>query len=50
VVGALVIGLAEELSVLVLPTNYRQVVSFAIILVLLLMRTQDLLGAKAVRR
>jgi branched-subunit amino acid ABC-type transport system permease component len=50
VVGALVIGLAEELSVLVLPTNYRQVVSFGIILVLLLVRTQGLLGAKAVRR
>jgi branched-chain amino acid transport system permease protein len=50
VIGALVIGLAEELSVLVLPTNYRQVVSFAIILVLLLVRTQGLLGAKAVRR
>jgi branched-subunit amino acid ABC-type transport system permease component len=50
VVGALVIGLAEELSGLVLPTNYRQVVSFGIILVLLLVRTQGLLGAKAVRR
>lgn len=50
VVGALVIGLAEELSVLVLPTNYRQVVSFGIILVLLLVRTQGLLGARAVRR
>jgi branched-subunit amino acid ABC-type transport system permease component len=50
VVGALVIGLAEELSLLVLPTNYRQVVSFCIILLLLLMRTQGLLGAKAVRK
>ena len=50
VVGAIVIGLAEELSSLVLPTNYRQVVSFAIILVLLLMRTQGLFGAKAVRK
>ena len=50
VVGALVIGLSEELSMLVLPTNYRQVVSFVIILVLLLMRTQGLLGAKAVRK
>ncbi len=48
VVGALVIGLAEELSLLVLPTNYRQVVSFCIILVLLLMRTQGLLGARVV--
>ena len=50
IVGALVIGLAEELSSLVLPTNYRQVVSFAVILGLLLVRTQGLFGAKAVRK
>ncbi|TAI61764.1 branched-chain amino acid ABC transporter permease [Bradyrhizobium sp. Leo170] len=50
VFGALVIGLAEELSTLVLPTNYRQIVSFAIILLLLLMRTRGLFGAKAVRK
>ncbi len=50
VVGALVIGLVEELSTLVLPTNYRQIVSFAIILLLLLLRTQGLFGGKAVRK
>jgi branched-subunit amino acid ABC-type transport system permease component len=50
IVGALVIGLAEELSSLVLPTNYRQVVSFAVILGLLLVRTQGLFGARAVRK
>ncbi|MGY3622658.1 branched-chain amino acid ABC transporter permease [Bradyrhizobium sp. USDA 10063] len=50
VFGALVIGLAEELSTLVLPTNYRQVISFAIILLLLLMRTRGLFGVKAVRK
>ncbi|SDS49565.1 branched-chain amino acid ABC transporter permease [Bradyrhizobium canariense] len=50
VIGALVIGLTEELSTLILPTNYRQVVSFGIILLLLLIRTQGLLGGKAVRR
>lgn len=50
VVGALVIGLAEELSTLVLPTNDRQIVSFAVILLLLLLRTQGLFGAKAVRK
>ncbi|MDA9503920.1 hypothetical protein XI09_03735 [Bradyrhizobium sp. CCBAU 11386] len=47
VVGALLIGLAEELSTLVLPVNDRQVVSFAIILVLLLIRTQGLFGRRA---
>lgn len=50
VIGALVIGLAEELSTLVLPTNYRQVVSFGVILLLLLVRTQGLFGGKAVRK
>ncbi len=50
VTGALVIGLAEELSTLILPTNYRQIVSFAIILLLLLVRNQGLFGGKAVRK
>ena len=50
VAGALVIGLVEELSTLVLPTNYRQIVSFAIILLLLLMRTEGLFGGKAIRK
>jgi branched-chain amino acid transport system permease protein len=50
IVGALVIGLSEELSSLVLPTNYRQVVSFAIILLLLLLRSEGLFGAKVVRQ
>ena len=50
VLGALVIGVAEELSTLVLPVNYRQVVSFSLIVLLLLFRTQGLLGAKAVRK
>jgi len=50
VLGALIIGLAEELSTLILPTNYRQIVSFSVILLLLLIRTQGLFGAKAVRK
>ena len=50
IVGALVIGLAEELSTLILPTNYRQVVSFTVILALLLLRTQGLFGRKAIRK
>ncbi|RTL55437.1 MAG: branched-chain amino acid ABC transporter permease [Bradyrhizobiaceae bacterium] len=50
VVGALVIGLAEELSTLVLPTNDRQIVSFVVILFLLLVRNQGLFGARAVRK
>ena len=50
IIGAIVIGLTEELSALVLPTNYRQVVSFLVILILLLVRNQGLLGRKAVRQ
>ena len=50
VVGAVVIGITEELSTLILPTNYRQVVSFCVILILLLVRTQGLFGGKAVRK
>jgi len=50
VAGAIVIGLTEELSSLFLPTNYRQVVSFCVILLLLLVRTQGLFGGKVVRK
>ena len=50
VIGALVIGIAEEMSALVMPTNYRQAVSFSAILLLLLFRANGLLGAKAVRK
>jgi branched-chain amino acid transport system permease protein len=50
IVGAVLIGLAEELSSVVVPTNYRQVVSFAVILVLLLVRNQGLFGAKVLRK
>ena len=50
ITGAVVIGLAEELSSLFLPLNYRQVVSFLVILILLLVRTQGLFGRRAVRK
>jgi branched-subunit amino acid ABC-type transport system permease component len=49
VLGALVIGVTEELSGLIIPTSYRQVVSFCMIVLLLLFRSQGLLGAKVVR-
>ena len=50
VAGAIVIGVAEEMSALVIPTNYRQVVSFTVILALLLFRANGLFGAKAARK
>lgn len=50
VLGALVIGISEEMSGLLLPTNYRQIVSFTLILILLLVRRRGLLGSRAVRQ
>ncbi len=50
VIGEIVIGITEELSTLILATNYRQVVSFCVILLLLLVRNQGLFGGKAVRK
>ncbi|WP_375456353.1 branched-chain amino acid ABC transporter permease [uncultured Methylobacterium sp.] len=50
VLGALAVGLSEELATLVVPTSYRQAVGFAMILLLLLVRSQGLLGARALRK
>lgn len=50
VVGALLIGTVEELSSLVLPTNYRQAVAFGVIIVLLLARPHGLFGQPAIRK
>ena len=47
VAGALMIGLAEELSLLVLPATYRSAVGFMAILVVLAFRPRGLLGARA---
>lgn len=50
VFGALVIGVIEELSSLVIPTNYRQAIGFAMIVLLLLLRPQGLFGKVAIRK
>ena len=47
VVGALVVGVGEELSLLVLPPSYRTVVGFLAILVVLLIRPRGILGQRA---
>jgi branched-chain amino acid transport system permease protein/neutral amino acid transport system permease protein len=47
VVGALTVGIAEELSQLVLPPDYRTVVGFIAILLVLSFRPRGLLGARA---
>ncbi len=47
VVGALAVGVAEELSQLALPPDYRTVVGFIAILLVLSFRPRGILGARA---
>ncbi|HUB10978.1 MAG TPA: branched-chain amino acid ABC transporter permease [Acetobacteraceae bacterium] len=47
VVGALAVGIAEEMSLLVLPPDYRTVVGFLAILLVLTLRPRGILGARA---
>jgi branched-chain amino acid transport system permease protein/neutral amino acid transport system permease protein len=47
VVGGLAIGLSEELSLLALPATYKSAVGFFAIVIILALRPQGLLGAKA---
>lgn len=47
VVGALLIGVAEELSLLVLPPDYRTAVGFVAILLVLSLRPRGMLGERA---
>jgi branched-chain amino acid transport system permease protein/neutral amino acid transport system permease protein len=47
VIGALLIGVAEEMSQLVLPPDYRTVVGFIAILLVLSFRPRGILGARA---
>jgi branched-chain amino acid transport system permease protein len=50
VAGALIIGLVEETSALAVSTTYRQGVSFAVLVLVLLLRPQGLVGAARIRR
>ena len=50
VLGALIVGVVEETSTLLIPPNYRQVVSFVAIALLLLIRPQGLLGSARLRK
>jgi len=47
VVGALVIGVTEEVSLLVVPTTYRGAIAFFAILVMLSFRPRGLLGERS---
>lgn len=48
--GALMVGMAEELTVLVLPSTYKVGVGFFIIAVLLLLRPQGLFGQPEIKK
>jgi branched-subunit amino acid ABC-type transport system permease component len=48
VVGALSIGLAEEVAMLAIPATYRSAIGFAAILLILTFRPRGLLGERAV--
>jgi branched-subunit amino acid ABC-type transport system permease component len=45
--GALIVGVAEEVSTIVIPPTYKSAVGFAIILLVLVLRPQGLAGARA---
>ena len=48
--GGLIIGVVEELSTLVLPTTYRQGISFIVIAIVLLVRPHGLFGRRRISR
>jgi branched-chain amino acid transport system permease protein len=47
VIGGLFIGLAEELSLLMLPATYKSVVGFLAIALILTLRPRGLLGGNS---
>jgi branched-chain amino acid transport system permease protein len=48
VLGAFAVGIAEELSLLVVPATYRSAIGFAAILLMLTFRPRGILGERAV--
>ena len=48
--AALTVGVIEETSTMLIPPNYRQVVSFLAIALLLLLRPQGLLGVQRIKK
>lgn len=48
--GGLIIGLVEEMSTLILPTTYRQGVSFLVLALVLFLKPSGLLGTARIKR
>ena len=47
VLGGLVIGIRESLAVLIIGPEYRAAISFGVLFLILLVRPQGILGARA---
>lgn len=47
VIGGLILGVAESLVILVLPTQYKMVVTFLILFTVILFKPEGLMGAKS---
>jgi len=48
VIGGLILGVAESLIIMVLPTEYKMVVTFFILFLVILVKPEGLMGRKRV--
>jgi branched-chain amino acid transport system permease protein len=46
VLGGMILGVAESLVIIVLPTEYKMVVTFFILFLVILIRPEGLMGKK----
>jgi branched-chain amino acid transport system permease protein len=46
VIGGLVLGITESLVIMVLPTEYKMIVTFLILFVVILVKPEGLMGKK----
>ena len=44
--GGLIVGIAEEMSIFILPAQYKAATAFALLLLILLVRPRGLLNGK----
>jgi branched-chain amino acid transport system permease protein len=48
VIGGLILGIAESMVIMVLPTQYKMIVTFFILFLVILVKPEGLMGKKAV--
>ena len=46
ILGGLILGIAESLVIMVLPTEYKVIVTFSILFLVILIKPEGLLGKK----